>query len=92
MLWSDPFFLPQPSPTGHVFEGNPSKVKIMQIKDGRLVRGLGNITGSFIYTSVRFQGTPKVCQEPGSHKENKRALILVKPHSSVGESKEMMAV
>lgn len=71
--------LPCPSQSSYIFERNPSKVKSMQIKDVRLVRGLDSITHSFIHTSVHFQGTPRVCQEPGSQKEKKTAPILGKP-------------
>lgn len=78
LLWSDPLLLFHPSQSGYVFERNPSKVKSVQIKDVSLVRDPDSIAYSSIHTSVHFQGIPRVCQEPGSQKEKKIALILVK--------------
>ena len=67
-----------PSQSGYIFERDPSKVKSMQIKDVRLVRGMDSITHSFIHTSVHFQGASRVWQEPEA-KKRIRVPILVKP-------------
>lgn len=66
--------LPLPSPISNLvilFERDSRKVKSLQIRDGRLVRGLESIIHSSIHTSVHSQGAPRVYQERGSQKGNK---------------------
>lgn len=90
LFWSEPLLLPRPSQPGYVFERDPSKVKSMQIKDVRLVRGLDSIAHSFIHTSIHVQDTPWMCQEPGSQKEENNPYPC-KAHDFVGESEKIIA-
>lgn len=74
-------------------------MKSLKIKDVSLVRGLDSIAYSFIHTSEHFQGMARVCQEPGSQKENKIRPYCYKAHGSgrgggvgVGKSEKIMEI